>query len=45
MTDGQKEILMLALCLSFFFVCGIFAENAAGIIGMVATPAIPWMMK
>jgi len=45
MNDGQKEIVMLAVCLSFFFVSGIFADSAVGIVGMIVSPMVPWMIK
>jgi hypothetical protein len=45
MSEGQKELLMLAVCLSFFFVCGIFAESAIMTKIQMMTPAIPWILK
>lgn len=45
MSEGQKELLMLAVCLSFFFVCGTFAESVEVTKIQWMTPILPWMIK
>ena len=45
MTDFQKELILMVMCFSFFFVCSIFAENAIAATGMLITPLAMMVIK
>ena len=45
MSEDNKMLLMLAVCLSFFFACGIFAETAHTEKLRMMTPMIPWLIR